>query len=203
LKLLDEVRSQCHVYIDFVERLGCIKLRAENEINIQDGLDGVKSKVRQAKAAASGLRPLYIVEPPIIATLTSRVSPEFKSSTQTVKQPVVEEIILAGSQLITIEETLNWEDQRKATLLSNEKLFKEHVEKVFIELRAIKSDQRMRVHFGHMHLTLYRKDFEAGYLFQDFLKMMRETRTKAYLEKRYDILKLSHRDGIINGWKYW
>jgi hypothetical protein len=183
LKLLDEVRKQYHVYIDLVDRLGCIKLRAENETNILDGLDGVKSRVRQAKAAAGGLRPLYIVEPPTTAAMTSTVSPKFESSTETVKQPIVEKILLAGSRLIG-DEGIDWEDRRRAILQSNGKLFKDHVEKNFAELGELISGQRMRVHFGHMHLTLYRKNFSTGYLFEDFLKMMSETRTKAHLEKR-------------------
>jgi hypothetical protein len=165
-----------------VEDLRCIRVRADNEINVQNGLDGVKSKVRQAKAAASGLRPLYIVEPP---TMSSRVSPKFKPS-KTVKQPVVEKILLEGFEP-TEDECIKWEYRRNLILQSNEKMFKEHMEKTFAELRELTSGQRMRVHFGQMHLTVYRKNFDASYMFEDFSKMMKETRTKAYLEKRYAI----------------
>ena len=153
---------------------------------MRNALDGIKSMVRQAKATASGQRPLYIVEPP---TMSSRVSPKFKPS-PTVKQPVVEKIVV-GRLEPTKHERIKWEYWRKVILQSNEQMFKEHMEKALVGLREITTGQRMRVHFGQMHLTLYRKDFGADYLFEDFSKMMKENRTGAYLEKRYAISSLT------------
>jgi hypothetical protein len=185
MKLLNDVRISCKVFIDYEESLQCIRLHSLKLQNVEKGIVGVKAKIKHARADAAGLAPIYIVEPPSATAMKQVVSPKFKETEKVDLSPVVERVVMSGSNL-SVQEHALWSRERDTILESNAYTFSSHLKKALKEFRALKSGMRMRIQFGHFQLLLYRKDFkDSSYCFQKFSKMMSENRTKAQLEKMY------------------
>jgi hypothetical protein len=180
---LDDIRTVYEVYIDFVQALSCIRLRAQSQNNIEMGIAGIKTKIQHARVDAAGLAPIYIVQPPSVGAMRSGLSAEFKHSEQPEKQPVIKRVLATGSSL-TPEELVAWGVERQNIIKRNRDRFSGFMVKGLTELRALNSVMRMRVHLGNTQLLYYRKELkDGGYSYDKFASMMEESRTKATFEK--------------------
>jgi hypothetical protein len=184
LHRLNDIRSTTQVYIDFDVGCNSIRVRSNSAAKNQNAIEEVKKAIRCAKADAAGLAPLFLVEPPSLASIRSTVIPIFKENGYDPQHPVIQKVILSGSKL-SAKDTIAWDEERLKLGKTNKSLFLEHLKRSFEEFGDLQSNMRMRVHFGHVELLLYRKDFkDKSYSVQKFMKMMLETRTKAQLEKK-------------------
>jgi hypothetical protein len=139
--------------------------------------------IQHARADATGLAPIYIVEPPSIGAMRSELSAEFEDSQQLEKQPIISRVVLSGPTLMP-KQLEAWELERQDIKKKNLNRFYGYMTKGLAELRALNSAMRMRVHLGNIHLLYYRKELkEEGYTFEKFSGMMQESRTKANFEK--------------------
>jgi hypothetical protein len=182
------VRTEYQVFIDYVERLGCIRLRSYHFTNIEKGIDGVRAKIKIAEADVVAVAPLYMVEPPSTVAMRSEVTPGFRATENVKHQLVVEKVVLSGSRL-SAEEAAKFECESKTMLKANQELFSSHLKQAFTHIQRLKSGMHMRVSFGQFHLLMYRKDFrESTYSFQEFSHMMGESRTKACFNQRCVVL---------------
>jgi hypothetical protein len=183
LQLLDDIRSNYEVYIDFVEALSCVRLRSKRRRNIESGVAGIKAKIQHARADAAQPAPIYIVEPPAVDVMRPEVSPIFQDSQQEERRPTVIRVVLSGSML-TAEQLAIWEVERQAIIKYNQDRYSGHMMKALAGLRALNKAMRIRVNLGKIKLLRYRKEFkDGGYLFQKFSKMMEECCTNANFER--------------------
>lgn len=183
LQLLDDIRSSYEVYIDFVEALNCIRLRSKNRGNIESGVAGIKAKIQHARADAAAIAPMYIVDPPAVPAMKSKVSPRIQESQEAEKQQIAVRAVISGSTL-NVEQLATWEVERDAVIKYNQERFFGRMVDVVAELRALSKPICMRVNLGRIQLRQVRKEFkEGGCSFQTFAKMMEEPRTTASFER--------------------
>jgi len=98
-------------------------------------------------------------------------------------QPIVKRVALAGDVLDRVQQ-LQWEKQRADIIISNEIIFFNHLKETLGGIKALKVGMRMRVDYGHLELTQYRRNFlSVSYSYDKFSQMMRESRTTARLER--------------------
>jgi hypothetical protein len=83
---------------------------------------------------------MYIVEPPSVTAIKAEAPPKFKE-TEKDDRPVVERVVMSGSNL-SIQEHALWSSERDTILESNEKPFSGHPKKALKEFRALKSGIR-------------------------------------------------------------
>lgn len=182
------MRTEYQVFIDYVERLGCIRLRSYHFTNIEKGIAGVKAKIKHVKADVTALAPLYMVEPPSTVAMRSDVTPRFKASENVRHQLVVVRVVLSGSTL-SAGEAAKFECESKIMLKANQELFSSYLKEAFAQFQRLESAMHMRVSFGKFHLLMYRKDFiESIYSFRKFSHMIGESRTKASFNQRCVVL---------------
>ena len=182
LQMLDDIRMSYEVYIDFVEALSCIRLRSKSRRNIENGVAGIKAKIQHARVDAASHAPIYIVEPPAVDIMRSKISPIFQESQQAEKQPIVIRVVLSGP-LLTAKQRAAWKVERQATIKYIQNRFSAHMTRALTELRALNRAMRMRVSLGKLHLIRYRKELEGGYSFQKISNMMEEPCTTGKFER--------------------
>lgn len=182
LELLDEIRTNCEVYIDFVEGLSYIRLRSKSRRNIENGVTSVKAKIQHARADVASHAPIYIVEPPAMDVMRSELQPIFQDSPHMGKQPIIIRFVLAGS-ILNAEKRATWEVEKQATMSYNQKRFSEHMVAALAELGPLKKTKQIRVNVGKIHLLRYRKGINGGYSFQKLSSMMEDIRTQGKFER--------------------
>lgn len=170
------------MYIDFVESLSCIRLRAKSQSNIESGVTGVKAKIQHARADFASQAPIYIIEPPAVDTMRSKVTPIFLDSTPAGKQPIIMRFVLTGS-ILDAEQRSAWEVERRAAINRDQNRFSGHILAALADLGPLKKSKRIRVNIGKIHVLRYRKAGEEGYSFQKFSSMMEEISTQGKFER--------------------
>ena len=111
------------------------------------------------------------------------VSPQFKINGAANRQSEIEKVVLSGP-LLGKDELISWESEKLSITAANQVRFSKHFQKALDELSVLMTHMRMRVHFGLIELSLYRKDFRnSDYSFKRFSDMMAESRTKATFRK--------------------
>ncbi|KAH8808406.1 hypothetical protein F5884DRAFT_857939 [Xylogone sp. PMI_703] len=187
LEDLNNVRTELKVYIDWDDDTKCLRIRSNSASGntILDAIQAINLEVQNAKTRAISALPVYIVVPPTEKAIRGIVSPVFSSQDDTQPRGTVVAFRLSGPEL-TEQELNTWRiSERPALLRINRQRIQEQLIKTALGLSVYRGWMRMRVHFGHLHLKQYRKDFtQSTYSFKDFVKMMKEPRTTGTFERR-------------------
>ncbi|KAI9732508.1 MAG: hypothetical protein M1818_007546 [Claussenomyces sp. TS43310] len=192
LKNLDPIRETCGIYIDWDASMQSLRLRSSDGRMVYEALEGLKAALRDAKAQAAGIEHLYIVQPPSMMAMTSAVTPVLSQVPSLVRQPVIESVALTGHKLST-QDRMKWDKQRSLLVAKQWQTCYTRMMDAFERLRSLQTPLRLRVNFGAMHISTYKKDFQGiSYNFDKFANMMGESRTKAALNKQIPYLP----DGI-------
>ncbi|RFU35360.1 hypothetical protein B7463_g1011, partial [Scytalidium lignicola] len=187
LEDLNNVRTEQKVYIDWDDDTGCLRIRSHSAFgdSIQDAIQAINLEVRNAKTRAISALPVYIIVPPTESAIRTIISPIFSSQEDHQIRGTIVGFNLCGAEL-TQQNLIKWRmNVRPGILRANRQRVQQHLIKTALGLSVYRGWMRMRVHFGHLNLKQYRKDFtESTYSFKDFAKMMKEPRTTGTFERR-------------------
>ncbi|KAH6678525.1 hypothetical protein B0J14DRAFT_559656 [Halenospora varia] len=176
LEDLDHIRSTYKVWIRWDANLQALHITSARNENARDNVIAAVSAIRRAyehaKARKISASPLFIVTPPSISVMKSRVKPN-----KTDEGLVTME--LTGRSL-TQTQLRNWGTRRKSLLEADLKRFKEHLVSHLLALAPMKGRMRMRVHFGHYNMSRYPQEFADGDCdFDGFVKVLGNPRAQA------------------------
>lgn len=181
LKTLDKIRKDWKVHIDWDEKIHCLRINSparprEAEASVAGAMEAIKAKYLDAQAQVILATPLYIVVPPTTEGIRTIVRPGKAEDREGSSNSVITSITLAGEQLSAAEK-LKWESTRRQMHEENFKTFRTHLSQRLRQLKNLRSWMRMRVQFGHVHLSQYHKDFYNGtFSFEMFSNMMKKSR---------------------------
>lgn len=187
LEDLNTIRTEHKVYIDWDDDTKCLRISSHSAFgdNIPHAIQAIRLEMQNAKARAISALPVYIVLPPPGTTMKARIVPIFSASEDHQIRGIITGFDLVAPGL-TEAELNQWKLQERPWILrNNHQRIQDQLIKTALDLSVYRGWMRMRVHFGHLHLKQYRKDFaKSGYSFKDFAKMMKEPRITGTFERK-------------------
>lgn len=194
---LDHLRVDHDTYIDYDDSMHSLRLRSHSQSNLTKVTAGIRTAIRDAKARNGTTVKALFVHPPSATVKRSKVALTFGNTALGNRDPRVTGMKLGGEPLSSNDAIL-WEAQRLLLLRQNNVNMFRLIKEVTTNLRNLKSSMRMRVHFGHLELLQYRKSFvDNAYMYDSFIRMFDDERTKGQFEKRCDCLRL-HMTGTFS-----
>ncbi len=166
-----------------MEALSCIRLRSKTPRNIESGVAGIRTKIQHAKADSAALAPMYIVEPPAVHAMESKVSPRLQESQHVGNTSITMRAVMSGLTL-TPRQLSMYKLERETIVKHNQERVFGRIVMALVDLGPLNKPLRMRCNLGEIQLLQVRKEFKReGCSFQMFTSMMKEPRTTAKFER--------------------
>lgn len=147
---------------------------------IDEAIKGIRAAVKHAKARAFAEQALYIVRTPTASAMRVFVGPQEietmmvtnKKGVETLKKVSCTGTKCVGDKLSDAEKK-GWSSKRKAMERNNFERFQEHLSTCLMEFAPWMGKMRMRLHFGHIILTKFVRDYtNSEQVFDQFVTMM-------------------------------
>jgi hypothetical protein len=150
-----------------------------------EAIAGIRSAIYHANAEAIAAKPLCLIELPSNSEMRSRVTPIFSQHISVGHQARILKVIFTGERISTAESAAR-EFIRDKAEIERRFIFASYVKTSIASLIPLRSGMRMRIHFGHLEIKTYQKNFVqgSGIGFEDFCAMMGAARTRFLVEKR-------------------
>lgn len=182
LRRLDAVRDKYNVFIDWLEDMRSLRLRFEDKTSVQQALAAVSAAVTEALIQSHSEDPFNIVLPPSPGRMKQAVTPLLREVAGPDKQGVIYKVLLAGDELSEAERR-SWALTRIKVAAEQEELLVRSIRSVLGKLRFVTTSVRLRVHFGFLEITTYRKDFKGLAYSYDMFSRMLASKAHAHLNK--------------------
>lgn len=180
LKDLDHLKISWQVFIDWNASRNWLRIRASppsRETAITEVIKGIRQAVQSAHARAIMAAPIYIVVPPRHSTDSTLLVALINGQKHVCS--------LKFSKLSSDEEVKKQSPSRSLKMKATVEKFRTDLRNSLSELSHLKDWMQMRVHFGELQLTHWQTDLTDGkQSFDNFMKMMKRTRTRGVFEKR-------------------
>jgi hypothetical protein len=139
--------------------------------NVIEAINAIRQDLLDAKARKVSAAPLYIVVPPSAQAMRTIVRPVKYQNKLNMIEP-------AGKELSDTEKE-RWSRHRDKLLLENTNSFTSHIIKHLTVLAPLKQWMQMRVHFGHLNLRTWPRDFTSGGSFTKLHIVLNDPRAQA------------------------
>lgn len=184
LEKLNPVRLDYKVWIEWLPLARALQISSRSYKNgyrrVTDAVKCIQNIAQDTKASSILATPIYIATPPTTDGIKTIVRPRTIRSSP--KQATDLELFGDG---YSEEQTKAWSETRSTMLVRNRKKLEQQLIKGLLSLAPYRGWMRLRVHFGRVAFTEYRKDFaESKLSFEKFSSMLGLARTTAHLERQ-------------------
>jgi hypothetical protein len=179
LEDLHHIRLELRVWIHWDIDMECLVIRSrpwphpqseKAQENVIEAINAIRQDLLDAKARKVSATPLYIVVPPSTQAMRNLFRP--------VKYQKLNMIEPAGTELSSTEKE-KWSRHRIKLLVENTNSFTSHIVKHLRALAPLKQWMQMRVHFGHLNMRQWPRDFTSGGSFTKLHIVLNDPRTQA------------------------
>lgn len=170
------------MYIEFDTAMQCLVVSSRDSQQAMGPIiDGVRRAIQHSYAQGLSANPVYIVVPPTASAMRPIVRPRVA---RLAPKKLAKYLELAGDKL-TDKKKKEWKDARPAMVQQNRVRFRDTLVKKLVELEPLKGWMRMRVFFGYVELSAYRRGFAASEVtFETFADMVQNPRQTGSFDKK-------------------
>ncbi|KAI9839915.1 MAG: hypothetical protein M1819_000107 [Sarea resinae] len=184
LEALDPVRMSCRCHVIYESGSSLLKILGHDLTNVDQAIKRIRVTICEIMVRSSRPTRLYLVNPPSIEGARKEVKliPEKipKDSVSPSMAPVLP--MLTGSRF-TGRELNEWAGLRSRALSSNLRRLREAIDDCLKKLRFHRGHIRVRVHFGSLYLTGYKKPKGGRLGIRDFMLMMENFQTSGEIDR--------------------
>ncbi len=160
-------------YIVFDSSHSVFKVMSNNAKTIEEVIGRLRGTVCDIVSRNSEPIRLYLVDPPNITAIRKQVD-----LIKTEDQRVIPAI--AGARL-SQEELSTWTASRLAQIKTNQQRMKSAIIRCLTDMLYYRGHVRMRVYFGTLVLSAYKKPIGEKHSLEEFLAMMNSSQTRGNL----------------------